>query len=29
MTDELIALLGGQEVGRVRRNARGRLTFGL
>jgi serine/threonine-protein kinase HipA len=27
MTDELIALLGGQEVGRVRRLRRGQLTF--
>jgi serine/threonine-protein kinase HipA len=27
MTDELIALLGGREVGRVRRDKRGKLTF--
>jgi len=27
MTEELIALLGGQEVGRVRRDKRGKLTF--
>lgn len=27
MTDELIALLGGREVGRVRRHKRGRITF--
>lgn len=27
MTDELIALLGGREIGRVRRHQRGRLTF--
>ena len=27
MTNELITLLGGQEVGRVRRDAQGRLTF--
>jgi serine/threonine-protein kinase HipA len=27
MTDELVALLGGNEIGRVRNNARGRLTF--
>jgi len=27
MTNELIALLSGKEVGRVRRDARGRLTF--
>lgn len=27
MTNELVALLGGSEVGRVRRDTRGRLTF--
>lgn len=27
MTEELIAILGGREVGQVRRNNRGRLTF--
>jgi serine/threonine-protein kinase HipA len=27
MTDELVVLLGGNEIGRVRNNARGRLTF--
>jgi serine/threonine-protein kinase HipA len=27
MTSELCALLAGKEVGRVRRDARGRLTF--
>jgi serine/threonine-protein kinase HipA len=27
MTEELVALLAGKEVGRVRRDARGRLTF--
>ena len=27
MTDELIALVGAKEIGRVHRHARGRLTF--
>lgn len=27
MTDELIALMGNHEIGRVHRHARGRLTF--
>jgi serine/threonine-protein kinase HipA len=27
MTNELVALLDGNEVGRVRNDARGRLTF--
>ncbi|MET4117861.1 hypothetical protein ABIB85_004455 [Bradyrhizobium sp. JR1.5] len=27
MTSELVALLDGREIGRVRNDARGRLTF--
>jgi serine/threonine-protein kinase HipA len=27
MTSELVVLLGGEQIGRVRRNARGRLTL--